>query len=192
MNTTVLRPGIHLHDAQVYLDRVILHLKKLKSESRGELLAVLEYLSIFVSTARDEISGLEPDGRGGFASSTDELGEILDETKRAADQIMEAAESIEALACGTDPELSAALIKATTRIYEASAFQDITGQRINKVINALQQIERRLIALAEACGHAVEDGVPKVAARATDRLLNGPQLAVNAASQDEIDRLFDS
>ncbi|MGC8535517.1 MAG: protein phosphatase CheZ [Rhizomicrobium sp.] len=192
MNTTVMRPRMHLHDAQVYLDRVILHLQKLKGESRGELLAVLEYLSTFVSTARDEISGLGPDGRGSFASSTDELGEILDETKRAADEIMEAAESIEALACGAEPEISAALIKATTRIYEASAFQDITGQRINKVINALQQIERRLIALAEACGHAVEDGVPRAVARAPDRLLNGPQLAVNAASQDEIDRLFDS
>ena len=192
MNSTILRPGMHLHDAQVYLDRVILHLQKLKGESGGELLAVLEYLSTFVSTARDEISGLEPDGRGSFASSTDELGEILDETRRAADEIMEAAESIEALACGAGPELSAALIKATTRIYEASAFQDITGQRINKVIKALQQIERRLIALAEACGHAVEDGVPRVVVRAPDRLLNGPQLAANAASQDEIDRLFDS
>ena len=192
MSTTALRPALHLHDAQVYLDRVIQHLKKLKGEGRGDLLAVLEYLSVFVSTARDEISGLEPDGRGSFASSTDELREILDETRRAADEIMGAAENIEALASGTDPELGAALIRATTRIYEASAFQDITGQRITKVINALQQIERRLIALAEACGHAVEDGVPRVAAKPVDRLLNGPQLAANATSQDEIDRLFDS
>jgi chemotaxis protein CheZ len=192
MSTTELRPSLHLHDAQVYLERVIQHLKKLKGDGRGDLLSVLEYLSAFVSTARDEISGLEPDGRGSFASSTDELGEILDETRRAADEIMGAAESIEALASGTDPELSAALIKATTRIYEASAFQDITGQRITKVIKALQQIEHRLIALAEACGQAVEEGVPSSAVKPVDRLLNGPQLAVNATSQDEIDRLFDS
>jgi hypothetical protein len=119
---------------------------------------------------------LEPDGQGSFSRSTHELGESPDETRRAVDEIMAAAESIEALASGIDPEPSAPLIRARIRIYEAGAFQDITGQRITKVIKALQQIEHRLNALAEACGHAVEDDVPRAAAspeRATHHHLNG-------------------
>ena len=77
---------------------------------------------------------------------------------------MSAAEAIEAIGAKADPETSAALLDAVTRIYEASAFQDITGQRITKVVRALQHIEGRIAALAAGlrrrnrCGTAAAAG----------------------------------
>jgi chemotaxis protein CheZ len=77
-----------------------------------------------------------------------------------------------------------------TRIYEASAFQDITGQRITKIVRALQHIESKLQTLVEECGGADDtaEGEPEVTGDAA--LLNGPQLGKNANSQTEIDLLF--
>jgi chemotaxis protein CheZ len=127
------------------------------------------------------------------------LEEILTETAKAANDIMAAAERIEEIGATADPETAAALSDAVTRIYEASAFQDITGQRITKVVRALQHIETRIGALAEACeDSAMASGVvlpdssdPMGDGIISDAdLLNGPQLSKDANTQSEIDRLF--
>lgn len=187
--------GLRLETAQDYLERVICELRALSSERKGELLGVLEYLSLYIRRTREEVSTLKPEGRGSdFLSSTaDELEEILTETANAANEIMGAAEAIEAIGAKADPETAAALLDAVTRIYEASAFQDITGQRITKVVRALQHIEGRIGALVQACGDgALPDGAPPAPAEADSDadLLNGPQLGKNANTQSDIDRLF--
>ena len=45
---------------------------------------------------------------------------------------------------------------ATTRIYEACSFQDITGQRITKVVKALHGIEEKVDAFVAAFGDEIE------------------------------------
>jgi chemotaxis protein CheZ len=84
-----------------------------------------------------------------------------------------------------------------TRIYEACNFQDITGQRISKVVATLKTIETRLVSLAAAVGHgggaAAKAGKPgpQDGAKPSDAdLLNGPQLPQNAKKQDEVDALL--
>lgn len=187
--------GLRLETAQDYLERVIRELRALSSERKGELLGVMEYLSLYIRRTREEVSTLKQEERGGefLSSTTDELEEILTETAKAANDIMGAAETIEEIGAKADPETAAALSDAVTRIYEASAFQDITGQRITKVVRALQHIEGRIAALAEAC----DDGPPKSVTpppleqkEGDAALLNGPQLGKNANTQSEIDRLF--
>ena len=125
-----------------------------------------------------------------MSSSADELEEIVTETARAANEIMGAAETVENIALGTDAATREALTAAATRIYEASTFQDITGQRITKVVRALQHIESRVEALSTACGSVI--GRADDARSGDAALLNGPQLSLNAATQSEIDSLFDS
>ena len=49
-----------------------------------------------------------------------------------------------ALAGDVPSEVSTKLMDITTGIYEACNFQDITGQRITKVVTALQQIEGKV------------------------------------------------
>ena len=112
----------------------------------------------------------------------------MTETARAANRIMDAAETIEGVAGKVDPDSAAALTEAVTKIYEASSFQDITGQRITKVVRALQSMETKLQSLAGAFGRA--DFTPAAAAEGDAALLNGPQLSQSASSQDDIDALF--
>ena len=185
--------GTGLESAQDYLDRVIRELRALSNERKSELLGVLEYLSLYIRRTREEVSTLRPEGKGDdiLSSTTDELEEILTETARAANEIMSAAEAIEAIGTSAGPETAAALLDAVTRIYEASAFQDITGQRITKVVRALQHIEGRIGALVLACGGVTPPEEAPSAEQDDDAdLLNGPQLARNANTQSDIDRLF--
>lgn len=182
--------------AQDYLEQVIKNLRKLSNERKGEILGVLEYLSIYLRRTREEVSTLRHSNKGVvlIASSADELEEILTETAKAANEFMGAAESIETIAAKVEvPEHTEALMNEVTRIYEASSFQDITGQRITKVVRALQHIEKRIVALADACGDtATHSPPPPASERSGDAaLLNGPQLAKTANSQSEIDRLFE-
>jgi chemotaxis protein CheZ len=90
---------------------------------------------------------------------------------------------------------------AVTRIYEACSFQDITGQRIGKVVTALKAIEGRIASVVSAAsGMPGPNAAPApVAAPAQDnkrtegeKLANGPQLPGAGVSQSEIDRLLAS
>ena len=83
---------------------------------------------------------------------------------------------------------------AATKIYEACAFQDITGQRITKVVGALRQIQDKVQALLEAFGEEIRKlprERPAAAETADDaRLMNGPQMPDAAISQDDIDAIL--
>ena len=94
------------------------------------------------------------------------------------------------MAATLEPGPANALMDATTNIYEASAFQDITGQRITKIVRALQSLEEKLASLTSAFGPLEEAQPAKPEGDAA--LLNGPQLEKSAASQTDIDALFAS
>ena len=179
-----------LPDAHDYLDRVIRELRALKAPQKDTLVGVLQYLSDHIRATRAEIGAIRGGASGDqlFGSTADELEEIVTETARAANRIMDAAETIEGVAGKVDPASAAALTDAVTKIYEASSFQDITGQRITKVVRALQSMETKPQSLAGAFGRA--DFTPAAAVEGDAALLNGPQLAQSASSQDDIDALF--
>jgi len=81
-----------------------------------------------------------------------------------------------------------------TRIYEACNFQDITGQRITKVVRTLKHIEDKIEALLSAFGDGVRSTAPNTEGTLPSnddrRLLHGPQLPEDANRQDEIDAIF--
>jgi chemotaxis protein CheZ len=161
-----------------------------RTEKKQPLLGVLQYLSEHIRHTRRELGTLRSGDGQILASTTDELEEIVAETARAANEIMGAAEAIEALMPKVEKPVADALLAAVTRIYEASAFQDITGQRITKIIRAVQDIEEKIGTLARACGDLEAAAGGDVEGDAA--LLNGPQLGNTAATQDDIDALFDS
>ena len=83
------------------------------------------------------------------------------------------------------------------KIFEACNFQDLTGQRITKVVNAFCFIEQRVDHMMEIWGgiEGFKDIEKFDLPERTDHeeLLNGPALEEdeNVASQDDIDALFD-
>jgi chemotaxis protein CheZ len=185
--------NLQLPDAHGYLNRVIGELRALKAPHKNTLVNVLEYLSDHIRLTRSEIGALKSGGGNAqmFSTTTDELEEIVTETARATNRIMDAAESVEKVAASLEPAQATALMDAVTNIYEASAFQDITGQRITKIVRALQSLEEKLASLTSAFG-PLEESQAAVKPEGDAALLNGPQLEKTAASQTDIDALFAS
>jgi chemotaxis protein CheZ len=147
-----------------------------------------------------EIAALRPQDiqQQYIASATDELDAIVGATETATNSILDAAEKLELLSEELAPEVGPKLTEQTTLIYEACNFQDITGQRITKVVRALKHIEERIDALVVAFGPEVQaSGSTRPAsdekAPPSDQdLLNGPQLPDKAHDQASIDALFDN
>jgi chemotaxis protein CheZ len=91
-------------------------------------------------------------------------------------------------------DADAKLQDATTRIYEACSFQDITGQRITKIVATLKTIERKVAHIINTFGPDITHAsLHSAEAAITDTdLLNGPQLPENAMDQSDIDKLMAS
>ncbi|BDG73019.1 protein phosphatase CheZ [Roseomonas fluvialis] len=160
------------------------------------LLAELEGLGRTIARAKAEIAALSVDDITGahIPSATDELDAIVGHTAQATNEILDCCEALEKLQAEVPEAAAATLQDAVTRIYEACSFQDITGQRIGKVVSALKAIESRVeAAVANASGRpapvAPAPAEPVTEGRA---LANGPQLPGGATSQAEIDRLLAS
>ncbi len=81
-----------------------------------------------------------------------ELEAVVQATEAAANRIMEAAEAIgDWLREGRrDPESVEAAAEKVNAIFEACTFQDVTGQRIRRAIQHLQQVETMLTDMAPA------------------------------------------
>jgi chemotaxis protein CheZ len=171
----------------------------------GPLLSVeLENLRSAIAETKREIAALRHPGSTSpdpLVSATGELDAVVKATESATHTILATAEGLEEIvqrlskseldgfvSAGMD-EMKEMIIK----IYEACNFQDITGQRINKVVKTMMYVEERVNAMIAIWGTDSFLGIDVPAGEAADAdkaLLDGPQLPENAVSQDEIDKLF--
>ena len=161
------------------------------------LLAELDGLGQEIARAKREMAALQvPDiDAQQIPGATDELDAVLDHTAEATNEILDCCEALEKLATGLEAEPAATVNAAVTRIYEACSFQDITGQRIGKVVAALKGIETRLSHISERFGgHTPPPPEPVAGPPVTEgrALANGPQLPGGGTSQADIDSLLAS
>ena len=141
-----------------------------------------------------------------MAKVNGELGAVVGGTEQATQQILEAAEAIDQAATAlsknvTRPTsrrlLSEEIQERVVAIFEACNFQDLTGQRISKVMSTMKFIEQHINVMMDIWGgvDAIKAHAPPIVdTREGDaKLLNGPKLDgdVGHASQDDIDALFD-
>ena len=157
------------------------------------LLTEVEALGRTIAAAKAEIAALRVDDItvSDIPFATDELDAIIEHTASATHAILESCEMLDNLTSGLAGEAAATLQDATTRIYEACSFQDITGQRISKVVNTLKMIETKVEQLVATFGEADSAATPD--ARIGEvALLNGPQLPTAAMGQSDIDKLLAS
>jgi chemotaxis protein CheZ len=151
----------------------------------------VEALSASITAMKREVAALKPQSlkEDRLPQAGRELDAIVRQTEEATNMIMAAAEEIMGIA-GEDETAMAALM----RIFEACAFQDITGQRINKVVETLKFIDERVAGLAGVMGITLDEeaDVPEEEdeKRKRELLLNGPQAAGEGVSQDDVDALF--
>jgi chemotaxis protein CheZ len=174
------------------------------SSQETSLLAEVEELGRTIANAKAEIAALRVDdiNESHIPLATDELDAIIAHTAAATDCILEVCETLDSVggelaADTTSPrcaQAAAQLQDATTRIYEACGFQDITGQRITKVVAALKLIEGKvahMVATFSVRSPAAAAGAD-VERDAEAMLLNGPQMPAAAMDQTDIDKLLAS
>tara|TARA_R110002096_G_scaffold435927_1_gene664303 strand:+ start:68367 stop:69017 length:651 start_codon:yes stop_codon:yes gene_type:complete len=161
----------------------------------------LKNLLSYIEQAKTEIASLRPKeySANKIPEASNELDAIVQGTEAAAEKIMDSADEISELAEKCDDEVKAKLEEISTNLFEASGFQDITGQRVSKVVATLGHLEDKLSALADAIGdNDVDEAVDEdekfdkdYDAMANEDFLNGPQLEDEAQDQAAIDALFD-
>jgi chemotaxis protein CheZ len=150
------------------------------------------YIATYIARTRQEISALAPNDirEHRLPSAGAELEAIVKNTEDATNQIMTCAEAIMA-ADPSAPGYSDLVNDRVLEIFQACSFQDITGQRVQKVVDTLRHIEGRVSRFASVMG------VQDLPVEETDRdrrkrelLLNGPALDGPTTKQDDIDLMF--
>jgi chemotaxis protein CheZ len=195
-------------DAAPTLDpQALLETYRAQIEQCEKLKVELDLIHDAINRTKQEIATLHGKSFAGdeMAKVTGELGAVVGGTEEATQQILEAAEAIDqaatALRKATSPDQQALLSEEiqdrVVGIFEACNFQDLTGQRINKVMTTMKFIEHHINVMMDIWGgvDAIKQHAPPVIdTRVGDaRLLNGPKGPDEEghASQDDIDALFD-
>lgn len=162
----------------------------------------IEKLVQYIAETKKEIFAIASNDKSEAAimDASQHLDEVIKATEEASNIIMDAADAIQNAATGIGGDKEQQIMEATNRVYEACNFQDITGQRITKVIKLLENIEARISKLNGMFTHEQPEADAKTPANDSidmskideKDLLNGPQLSGKASSQADVDALFAS
>ena len=154
---------------------------------------------------RTELAALSPPGGGGagdhFGGMSEQLDAIVAATESATNTIMESMETVGSLMCeareaaGDNAKLGEIFDKVDDRVnmvFEACSFQDITGQRISKVVNSLKFVEERVNSIILTWGR---EELTKVVVEIKEedpdkKLLHGPQLPGQGVTQADVDKML--
>ena len=167
---------------------------------KKELSGLLKYMK----RVREEIAAINrpADEALHFDNMSDQLDAIVQATEEATNTIMGCMEKNDDIVTKlreniTDAGQLALLDQISANgadVFEACSFQDITGQRIAKVVKSVTYVEDRVNTLIAVWGKEEIDKIevkPDREKTADEKLLQGPSLEGEGISQDEIDKLFD-
>jgi chemotaxis protein CheZ len=190
------RRDLSLEDVMVLAERMAATLDE--TVARVDTLLHDEFRTIVgeIATLRRDIGGLRPDHMRfeKIPEAGRELDAVVEATETATVAIMEAAETIMAADATDAAAYKAQVDEKMIVIFEACSFQDITGQRIRKVVRTLGWIEERLgqlsqkLKIADAeTHHSPETDEER---RQRELILHGPQMKGEGVSQDFVDDVF--
>lgn len=185
-----------------------------KPNTTEKLYAELGELAKYINNAKKELQEVKGSSiaEEHLPNATNQLDAIVQMTEQATGRIMDECDRLtmfhndlrerliamdppldpDALA-GADDAINQAAT-SITHIFEACNFQDITGQRVQKVVRALQEIERQVLRMVVVFGlmenrHNLDEETA-AELREDAELLNGPQLTGQGLEQDEIDSIL--
>ncbi|WP_420414432.1 protein phosphatase CheZ [Roseibium sp.] len=153
-----------------------------------------------IERTKSEIANIkdDTDQSNRFVDASHELDAIVTQTEGATQSILEAAEQIQEKAWvlrenGADDATCDDIDAKATEIFMACSFQDLTGQRTNKVVQVLRYLESRINLMINIWGIEdleADDTAGPVDNRPDAHLLNGPQMAGAGVSQNSVDELM--
>ena len=168
--------------------------------ARGDVRALARELAAVTGDivhVRREVAALRPNEitRDRLPGAVSELGCVLAATQAATDAIMTAGEEILGSGEASFEAYRDGVTAQVMAIFEACSFQDVTGQRITRVVDALGRLEHRLARFAAAIEARDGAGDDPDEAAGRDRrdalLLHGPPREGEGVAQAEVDKLFD-
>lgn len=153
-------------------------------------------LARIIAKAQADVRSLRLDGDATSGSASDELDAVIATTEHATSTILSAAERVQEQAwtmreAAVDTSACDALDSCATEIYQACAFQDLTAQRIRKMVDAIHAIDGRLTSILKASGLEAQlaeerDALqPEIISRSAD------DIWMSEAHQIEIDETFE-
>lgn len=156
-----------------------------------------------IERTKEEIAQIaaQSEEGGHIEQASSELDAIVEHTETATQEILNTAETVQELAfemreAGVDEAMCDRLEELTTNIYMSCSFQDLTGQRTQKVVHVLRYLESRVHSMIKIW-HMPDDDLGNAAAatvredqRPDAHLLNGPQLDGQGVDQTDIDSLM--
>ena len=175
------------------ISSVIDKVGKNEQVSLASILTELRDLLLVIEETRTELGMVRPADIKGkhIPGATDELDAIVEATSEATSTIMDCCDVIQEKAGEAGGEVGDAIVAEVMKIFEACSFQDITGQRVSKVVKTFQDIEEKIDKLVSVLGISAADLPEEEDTREGDEaLMNGPQLADQAISQEDIDKLL--
>ncbi len=167
--------------------------------SRDTIFKELTELHNIIEEARKEVGQAQAGDISDkhIPTATDELDAVVASTAEATGAIMDCCDVISEKAGEVGGEAGDAVTAEVMKIYEACSFQDITGQRITKVVTTLKTIEEKVDKLLAVLGEKMPGTNSEGNSDSDDdgrtgdeALLNGPALPDKAISQDDIDKLL--
>ncbi len=179
------------------INSVISKVEHVEEDQREIVYKELKNLKCVIDNARKEIGAASPRtiSETHIPAAGEELDAVVAATAEATGTIMDCCDVINDTAAAIGGENGVTIEGEVMKIYEACSFQDVTGQRITKVVKTLTTIEEKIALLLDVIGNRLpgmdnETTEDEDTRTGDDRLLNGPQLPENAISQDEIDKLL--
>lgn len=158
----------------------------------------LEEIGRAITDMKDEVRNLRVGEMTNdhIPTAGQELSAIVEATETATNTIMEAAESIMASDVSDPAAYHSFVNDKMLEIFEACAFQDITGQRVSKVVRTLNFIDERVSALASRLPDDYKTIATPLGETAEERrrrelILHGPQMAGEGVDQNAVDGFFD-
>jgi chemotaxis protein CheZ len=148
----------------------------------GEVFRELKAIAAHIETLRKEIAKLQPTKmhRESIPAAGQELDAIVTATESASNRILECAEQVMEADASNAARYKAFVEARMLSVFEACEFQDITGQRIAKVIDTLQQIEARVARFASAARADEKAGSRRRA----------PATRMKSNSQEAVDKIL--
>lgn len=178
------------------INSVIAKVEHVEDISREQIFHELKGLKSIIDQARAELKSANVGDIKGthIPNATDELDAIVKSTEGATMAIFSACEEIERVLPGLDEAHRNGVQEGVTKIYEACSFQDLTGQRIGKVVRSIREIDVKVTSILNVLHERMGD-VDTTSTTGDTRtgdaaLMNGPQLPGQAISQDDIDKLL--
>lgn len=192
-------------------------LENLKENYRDELRSFaslrtdMSEIESAISGTKKELAALKVGNNiGGVEVAALELETVVAQTEAAANDILAAAESVETMAGAIQSEtslkaakqLAGDIAEKVTVIYMACNFQDLSGQRVRRVVDTLNFVESRIHKMIDAWGglQALHELIEaEIQTQEEERMTEGaaalltgpaPVNAEDHVDQDAIDALF--